>query len=97
MPKILYGTHKQKRVIDSQTGSTQKIITKYHEGHAMSPVLNEFSIKHAVQELSIEQLGQMVKNILEDKTKLETSIGLESVTANGKTYYYLVENYTVIE
>lgn len=95
--KIPYGTHKQKRVIDSQTGSTQKIITKYHEGHAMSPVLNEFSIRIALSELTVQELGERVKRLFEDQTKIEKSVAFEDKTVNGKTYYYLIENYTVVE
>ncbi len=94
--EIKYGSQERTRVIDEH-GSTTSRLTKYHAGVQAGPTSVRLKIRHPAAELTIEELGKMAHDLLNDPMKLNGTLELDRTTRDGKMYYYVVECYTVLE
>lgn len=96
MTNIKYGSNERTVIIDEHQSTLGRLF-KYRDGKPTGTVVNRLKIRHPAEELTIEQLGQMVYNNLHDKTKVDPSFELDSSVKDGRAHYYVVECYTVIE
>ncbi|HET7629983.1 MAG TPA: hypothetical protein VFK03_01275 [Candidatus Saccharimonadales bacterium] len=93
---LKYGSHERTYIIDDN-GSTVSQLINYVKGQPNKPIRNRFKVRHPVDSLDIESLGQMAKRILEDPTKLDGTLELDRSVKNGETHFYVVECYTTLE
>lgn len=96
LPKIQYGSSEKSRVIDGE-GTTLTTTTKFHKGNGVAT--NRLTIRKSIptSRPSIEELGEMVKDLFYDPDKINPSITIESRVSAQATSYFLLLSYTVLE
>lgn len=86
-----YGKVKNKNVIDDK-GSTMTQAVNYMEGKIMYPIRRDYEFRHLLSKTEISRITEIVEDLINDPTKLDTSVRIEKKPKQDK--YYLVECYT---